>query len=183
MPTPGQHPCEVSPEMPPPSWLGEQGASPKSNVDNPMATQVGFLAQGNRLCLIHSQLQHDPVLESLGLVVNTILSSLFCKSCKVFLEMDHVPAHIRHAHKEAHIHVNEAKLATACKRLGVSKTLPDIRGGGVLPQIEGLEMFDGIACTFCSYACQSPHVMHDHHVQCHPSEQDPGVWKFYMFFE
>jgi Protein of unknown function (DUF3505). len=84
---------------------------------------------------------------------------------------------MKNTHKEARMRVDKSELADACKRLNVALTLPKMQTGQILQEIQGLEVFDGLACTMCAYVCRSMSVMNKHHSQCHPEEVNLQVWK------
>jgi hypothetical protein len=125
---------------------------------------------------VHAHILRHPYLESLGLVVDPVLSCLCCESCRIALVPKHVNAHIKKMHGLDSIDVNGVKLAEACKRLGALSDLPNMKGPNIKQQHAGLALYDGIGCTRCQYACLSRESMRKHFQQCHQDVKLQTIW-------
>ena len=125
---------------------------------------------------MHAHVLRHPYLESLGLIVDPVLSCLCCESCKVALVPRHVEAHIKKTHGCAGICINKDQLAEACLRLDVSSEMPHMKGPDIKQQHAGLALYEGIGCPHCPYACLSRESIRKHFWQDHPGHRPAEFW-------
>jgi Orsellinic acid/F9775 biosynthesis cluster protein D len=118
----------------------------------------------------------EPVLNSLGLVVDPDLAALCCEVCQIALVPTEVESHLKTQHRDAKVKVQTALLLKVCEKLAIGPGLPALPFSETVKQYAGLAMYTGIGCQLCPYASTSSEVMKRHYRNRHPTEPVPARW-------
>jgi hypothetical protein len=121
-------------------------------------------------------IDRHPYLDSIGFVVNNVISALICEPCKWAIKPGQVQGHMNDTHHEAGVHIDADQLQEALELLDVSETLPEAPKGQIFPEIVGLAIQEGFQCHHCDKAQGASSSMEKHHRQHHLDQPLPNAW-------
>jgi hypothetical protein len=106
------------------------------------------------------ELVSDDYLSQLGLVMNTKLSVLICRSCKHAVLSVHVQAHLDGKHADAKLRADIHKIDAILTRYQIRDTFEPVKSGAY-PPFAALNVTNGFICGSCGLAYgSSKHIKH-----------------------
>ncbi|KAI6097262.1 hypothetical protein F5141DRAFT_1294896 [Pisolithus sp. B1] len=116
-----------------------------------------------------------PYLDSIDLVVNAEFHFLACRTCKEGIATTAGRAHLVNKHPELLSTFDQGHFDLITSQLRVTASLPTITGPR--PKVHGLEVFDAMACSFCSMVYTKQKKMKEHHGLQHRHIPMPQHWR------
>ncbi|KAI6119109.1 hypothetical protein EV401DRAFT_1888401, partial [Pisolithus croceorrhizus] len=136
-------------------------------VDQPGAGMADVRVEPHFIC--------HPYLDSIDLVVNAEFCFLACRTCKEGIATTAGRAHLVNKHPELLSTFDQGHFDLITSQLQVTTSLPTITGPR--PKVHGLEVFDAMACSFCSMVYTKPKKMKEHHGLQHRHIPMPQHWR------
>ncbi|TFK46247.1 hypothetical protein OE88DRAFT_1648650, partial [Heliocybe sulcata] len=137
-----------------------------SEVHTPTLSQAGLTNS-------EDQIITDPYLTQFDLIVNVFLHIACCKTCMVALTPDSLGGHMKNNHKGFWREMDMQKAVCTLERLGVSAELPVVSAGEILPEIQGLQVYDGLVCSQCALVRLNRKSMLEHFSHHHKNLKPP----------
>ncbi|KAI6124731.1 hypothetical protein EDD16DRAFT_1703538 [Pisolithus croceorrhizus] len=118
---------------------------------------------------------HHSYLDSIDLVVNAEFHFLACQTCKEGITTTAGWAHLVNKHPELLSTFDQGHFDMITSQLQVTTSLLTITGPR--PKVHGLEVFDAMACSFCSMVYTKQKMMKEHHGLQHCHIPIPQHWQ------
>ncbi|KAI6101956.1 hypothetical protein F5141DRAFT_1065894 [Pisolithus sp. B1] len=143
--------------------------------DVPSTSQAATPVDQTGIIRVEPHFIHHPYLDSINLVVNSEFRFLACQPCREGITATAGRAHLVNKHPELLSTFDQGHFDQITSQLQVTTSLPTITGPR--PKVHGLEVFDAMACSFCSMVYTKQKKMKEHHGLQHHEIPMPQHWR------